>query len=141
MCPMNPKQTMNMIDSRTLKPFLELLNQVFEIEKKAAKYAAAGNPNSIGRNVRRIKELFENGFPTPEAGLRLSYHDPVGEQYDETRTDCTASIAGESTEDLRITETMKPVIRIKRASSDDSGLIVQQAVVIVQSASDATNAA
>ena len=32
--------------------------------------------------------------------LGLTWHNPIGENFDETRTDCEASIAGESAENL-----------------------------------------
>lgn len=118
--------------SRQLQPFLDLLNQVFEIEKKAAKLEEG---NSIDRNVRKIKALFEDSLPI---GIGLVYHDPTGEAYDETRTDCEASIAGESAENLRIVEVIKPVIR---AQQDGINRIIQRAVVVVESAPAPADAA
>ena len=119
--------------------FLNLLNQVFEIEKKASKLE---EPNSIERNVRRIKSLFEEGLPVTvgHAAVKLSlvYHDPAGESYDETRTDCEASIAGDSAENLRIIEVIKPVIRVQ--GEGIISRIVQKAVVVVASAPESDDA-
>ena len=71
-------------------------------------------------NVARIKEQFAQWGYFPE--------NPLGQPYDETRTDCEISIAGESTENLVITDVLKPLIRYRDA---DGSLIVQRAVVVV----------
>jgi hypothetical protein len=124
---------------RALQPLLDVLNQVFEIEKKSRKLV---EENSINRNVRKLRAQFEKGFPLslPEGAMEvgLTYHDPTGEPYDETRTDCEASIAGESAENLRIVETIKPIIRLQQGGLN---LIVQRAVVVVQSEPQASGAA
>ena len=106
-------------DIKIQEELLTTLNQLFQIEQKVAKLA---EPNSIQRNIDRIKEQF--------VILGLKIDNPMGEKYDETRTDCEASIAGDSTDDLLITEVLKPIIRI---CQNNVSLIVQRAVVIVQS--------
>jgi hypothetical protein len=117
---------------RELRPFVDLINQVFEIEKKAANLT---EPNSIHRNVRRMKEWFEREFMATSNGqptiISLSYHDPLGEEYKETRTDCDASIAGSGIDNLVITEVIKPIIWYSIGGSAKS--IIQQAVVVVES--------
>lgn len=115
---------------RELQPALDILNQVFEIEKKLSKLT---EDNSIGRNVRRLREQFASGnwqVGPPTTPISLEYHDPTGEPYDETRTDCDASIAGSSAEALRIVETIKPIVRLRQGVFDK---IVQRAVVVVSS--------
>lgn len=99
--------------------FLHVLNQIFEIEQKLGKIQ---EPNSIQRNIDKLKENCQSLF-------NLSFENPLGEKYNETRTDCEANIAGESTDNLVVVEVIKPIIRYK----DDDGisLIVQKAVVIV----------
>lgn len=108
--------------------FLDIINQIFEIERKVEKLQET---NSIQRNVAKLKEILESQM-TPlfsnEAGF--IYENPLGQKYDETRTDCNASIAGENTENLVITEVIKPIIRLKQ---NDITRIVQKAVVVVQS--------
>jgi len=111
--------------SEELKPIIFILNQIFEIEKKLVKIK---EKNSIMRNVEKLKEYFETGFLGMD--LSITYHNPIGEKYDETRTDCEASIAGTSDEDLVITEVIKPIIRIKQHGRT---FIIQRAVVIVES--------
>jgi hypothetical protein len=107
------------------KIFFDILNQLFEIEKKLERIEES---NSINRNLSKLKELFETELY--QQGSGLTYHNPIGEPYSETRTDCEASIAGENTENLVITEVIKPIIRFKQGGFNH---IVQKAVVIVQS--------
>lgn len=96
-----------------------ILNQVFEIEQKVDKLKET---NSIQRNISRLKDKFEE--------MRLVYHNPLGERFNETRTDCEASISGNSTENLVIKEVIKPIIRLKDGKVTT---IVQKAVVVVES--------
>lgn len=111
-------------DYKVPSELLFILNQLFEIEKKAKKLQ---EPNSIQRNIDKLKEHFEKNIYDDGAGL--IYYNPLGEPYNITRTDCDASIAGTSTENLIITEVIKPIIRIKKNNKTS---IVQRAVVIVE---------
>lgn len=97
---------------------LKILNQLFEIEKKLE-----NKPDSIAlqRHVNRIKDQFEE--------LGLMYSNPIGENYSETRTDCEATIAGISTQDLVITEVIKPIIWLREGAFSS---IVQKGIVIVE---------
>lgn len=99
--------------------FLDIINQVFEIERKAEKLQES---NSIQRNLDKLKEMLET--------QGLIYENPIGQNFDETRTDCNASIAGESTDNLVIVEVIKPIIRVKQNNMTQ---IIQKAVVVVQS--------
>lgn len=95
-----------------------ILNQLFILENKLIKLAEGG---SMLRNVDRIKEeILASGY---------SVESLLGQRYDETRTDCEASIAGGSTENLTITDVVKPLIRYR---DEMESRIVQRAVVIVQ---------
>jgi hypothetical protein len=108
--------------------WLDLINQVFEIEKKVQ---SLKEENSIQRNINKIKGLFEDGFFTDSG---LSYYNPLGEKYSDTRTDCEATIAGSDVENLEIIEVIKPIINF---TYKENGIIkttiAQPAVVIVQS--------
>ncbi|QEM07643.1 hypothetical protein DIU31_030625 [Mucilaginibacter rubeus] len=118
---------------KALKPYLFLLNQLFEIEQKVVKIE---EQNSIARNIERLKNYFEND--ALESGIEyqgfsisgLYYHNPLGEKYNETRLDCEATISGTSHENLKIIDVIKPIIFAK---SGNSRLVVQKGVVIVQS--------
>lgn len=106
------------------KKYIDILDQVFEIEKKLE---GLNEHNSISRNVNRIKECFEN--LTQDSGL--IYHNPLGEKFNETRTDLEASIAGNSTNNLVVIEVIKPIIRL--CTNNGITTIVRKGVVIVES--------
>jgi uncharacterized protein (UPF0371 family) len=101
-----------------IQDLIFMINQAFEIEKKTARLT---EKNSIGRNVQRLMDKF--------AELGFEVEDPMGEAYSDTRTDCEASIAGESLQNLRITDVIKPIIRQR---SGGMNIIVQKAVVVVE---------
>lgn len=110
------------------KPYVDLLDQIFEVERKAE---AIHEANSINRNINKMKEVFENIFSTAtEAEAGLTYHNPIGEPYNDTRTDLEASIAGDSAENLFVTEVIKPIIRYRRGGT---ALIARKGVVVVES--------
>ncbi len=114
---------------RVPKLYLDLVNQIFEIEKKAAQIQES---NSIQRNVNKLKEILENDLGGQSGGepQGFIYYNPLGEDYNETRTDCEASIAGTRTDNLEIIEVIKPIIRDRKGGMN---IIVQKAVVVVQS--------
>ncbi|MBO9204207.1 MULTISPECIES: hypothetical protein [Niastella] len=111
------------------KFFLDIVNQVFEIEKKIAQIQ---EPHSIQRNINKLKEILENDLGNQTGGepQGFIYYNPLGEDYNETRTDCEASIAGTSTENLKIIEVIKPIIRYRKGGMN---IIVQKAIVVVES--------
>ncbi|RYY94278.1 MAG: hypothetical protein EOO11_18215 [Chitinophagaceae bacterium] len=97
-----------------MKPLINIINQLFEMEKKLQ------GTTPVQRHLERIRhELDELGY---------SWHDPSGEKYDPTRTDCEASITGSLRDRMTITEVIKPVIHQKQEGSNK---IVQKAVVLV----------
>ncbi len=98
---------------------LMILNQLHQLEQKAEKIKET---NSIQRNIDRIKEEFGK--------IGYTIENPLGEKFSETRTDCEANIAGSSTEDLIITEVIRPIIRFRR---DNTSLIVQRGIVVAES--------
>ena len=100
-----------------MKQIINIINQVFEIEKKLG---SNGAPN-IQRNIDRIKaELSDMGF---------DYHNPVHEKWDDTRTDCEASVTGALKSKMLITEVIKPVVHQKEAGGKK---IIQKAIVVVE---------
>lgn len=85
------------------------------------KKLAAGSTPSFQRNIDRIKaELNEMGY---------DYHNPVHEKWDETRTDCEASITGTLKSKMIITEVIKPVVHQKESGAKK---IIQKAIVVVE---------
>ncbi len=80
-----------------------------------------------------MKDVFESVFASAsESNIGLSYHNPIGEKYSDTRTDLEASIAGSSSENLVITEVIKPIIRYRQGSMT---MIARKGIVVVESKS------
>jgi len=111
------------------KPYFELLDQLFEIERKLENIEES---NSISRNLNKMKDIFETNLfsSSTSSEIGFTYDNPIGESYNETRLDLEASIAGNSTENLVIKEVIKPIIRYK---SGGSTLIARKGVVVVES--------
>ncbi len=111
------------------KPYFELLDQLFEIERKLENIEES---NSIARNLNKMKDIFETNLfsSSTSSEIGFTYHNPIGESYNETRLDLEASIAGNSIENLIIKEVIKPIIRYK---SGGSTLIARKGVVVVES--------
>lgn len=107
------------------KPYLFMLNQLFELEQKIGKIQES---NSLQRNIDRLKDFFETEALSDGQGL--VFHNPIGEKFDETRTDCEATISGTGHINLEIIEVIKPIIYIKYGQTQ---MIAQKGIVIVQS--------
>jgi hypothetical protein len=120
------------LDGKLLeKKIFNLLDQLFAIEQKLE---VIKEPNRIGKNISKIKDIVENIYETPsQPNTGFIYDNPIGENYVETRTDLEVSIAGESTENLIITEVIKPIIRFK---SNDRKLLARNGVAVVESKTD-----
>jgi hypothetical protein len=99
------------------KSLFRLFNQIFELERKALRFP---DGDILLRQVRRMKELFEEDFC-------LTYEDPTGQPFSETRTDVEARLAGDSAENLVIVETLKPIIRFSHGLTSS---IVQRGIVV-----------
>lgn len=97
--------------------YIALVNQVFEIERKISKLSES---STVSRNIEKIRTLLS------EAGI--TYHDPTGEIYNDTRTDCEAQVLSEGHGKKVIIETIKPIIRL---SIDGFTRIIQKAIVLV----------
>jgi hypothetical protein len=111
--------------------YLDFMNQIFEVEKKATNLK---EENSIQRNLNKMKGILEEEFFKGSSTIGLTYHNPIGESYSDTRTDCEATIAGTGVENLEIIEVIKPIIFYAYQENEKViKLIVQPAVVIVQS--------
>ncbi len=110
--------------------YLDFMNQIFEIEKKSTNLK---EENSIQRNLNRMKGILEEEFFKGSTTIGLTYHNPIGESYMDTRTDCEATIAGSAVENLEIVEVIKPIIFYAYQENERViKVIVQPAVVIVQ---------
>ena len=111
--------------------YLDFINQIFEIEKKATNLK---EDNSIQRNINKLKAILEEEFFKGSSTIGLTYHNPLGEVYSDTRTDCEATIAGIEVENLEIIEVIKPIIFYAYQENGKTlKVIVQPAVVIAKS--------
>lgn len=98
---------------------ISMINNVFEIERKLMLH---GDPANGLRNIDKIKDLLK------EEGL--TYEDPLGQPFKETRTDLDANITGTNTENLVVIEVIKPIIR---GDFEGFSRVVQKGIVLVQS--------
>lgn len=101
-----------------MKNYLQLINQIAEIQQKIKQ---ENLESKFDRNFNRIFSIIE------EEGYICRY--PLGEKYDETRTDCDATITGNMGKEMIISQVIKPVIYKK---TDEGATLVQKAIVIVE---------
>lgn len=124
-------QELKKVSVKVPQAYLDFINQIFEIEKKTANIE---EDNSIQRNLNKIKGMLEEEFFRGNNLIGFTYHNPIGENYSDTRTDCEATIAGVDINNLEIIEVIKPIVFCAYQENDVvMKSIVQQAVVIVQS--------
>jgi len=97
---------------------LQVINQLFEIQYKIKELGQAA---SFERNFNRLAATFE------EDGFIIQ--DPTNEAYNDSRTDCEASIVGTMSSKMKITKTLKPIIYKK---ADGAVQLIQKAVVLVE---------
>lgn len=109
--------------SEAERRLLIVLNQVFEIEKKLCLH---GDPSNLARNINRIKDVMEE--------LTFFYENPMGQDFQETRTDLEATISGRGTEGLKVVEVIKPIIRVGQRNLSR---VVQKGIVVVEAANEA----
>jgi len=98
---------------------LQVLNNLCDIERKLSIH---GDPGNVRRNIERIKETIEE--------IKVFYEDPMGQSFSETRTDLEATITGEGSDNLKVVEVMKPIIRF---GDRNFSRVIQKGIVIVQS--------
>lgn len=93
-----------------------LINQVFEIKKKAE----SRDIDIFERNLSRVFDRLD------EAGYKVV--NPIGEKYSDTRTDLEAHITSEDVNQLIVQEVIKPIIY---KNDNGTNTIVQKGVVVV----------
>jgi hypothetical protein len=108
--------------------YLDFMNQIFEIEKKSTNIK---EDNSIHRNVSKLRAILEEEFFKGDSLIGLTYHNPIGESYSDTRTDCEATIAGSEVENLEIIEVIKPIIFCAYKEHDKIIKVIAQAGVVI----------
>lgn len=95
---------------------LKLVNQLHEIKK----HAGRENLQPVLRACSRVNNYLE------EEGIIV--HDPTGEAYETSRTDCEANLMVDNIGSMVISESIKPAVY---AVKDGNRNIIQRAVVIV----------
>ena len=100
------------------KKTTQIINQLFEIQNKLQEQ---GILTTFERNFNRLTSIFE------EDGYIIQ--NPTNELYNESRTDCEASIVGTIGTNMKITKTLKPIIY---QQNDGALQLIQKAVVIVE---------
>ena len=102
----------------TESTLIKVINQVHEINKRSRREQLT----NIERSCERVKNMLA------EEGIII--HDPSGEKYDSSRTDCEANIIGGNVlKDLTVTDVIKPVIYVSRNGKRE---MIQQGLVIVE---------
>ena|SRR5437764_603439 len=96
-----------------------LLNQLYEVERKLSSH---GDPGNALRNVGKMKAILEE--------MGLFYEDPTGQAFKETRTDLEATISGQGTDNLHVVEVIKPILR---CGTRDLSTVFQKGIVVVES--------
>lgn len=115
---------------------LTLLNNLYEIEKKLIIHGDNGNAR---RNVEKIKDILTDEHIFGH-GAKLFYEDPLNQVFKETRIDLEATISGEGTENLIVTEVFKPIIRCEISSGNEKySRVVQKGIVVVESVDNGAN--
>jgi len=115
------------------------LNQLYELEQKIKKH---GDPANLSRNITKMKDaLAEAGFPSDfgngQYTVGVAYEDPMGQSFNETRTDLEVNISGSRTDDLVVVDVIKPIIRaILTDSTGKFYQLVQKGIVTVESRKD-----
>ncbi|GHT77186.1 hypothetical protein FACS189463_3380 [Bacteroidia bacterium] len=97
---------------------VQLINQLLEIKQKIVQEKLEAK---FERNFNRIFSIFEN------EGYLIQY--PLGEKYNETRTDYEATIIGKEAKNMIVSQVIKPVIYQKTPAGAE---LVQKGVVMVE---------
>jgi len=95
---------------------LNIINQIFEIEKKSKD----NNLSIFDRNFERIYHELE--------AMGYSINNPIGESYDFRDTSLDANLVGDSLKPV-ITKVLKPAIFQK---DDESNILLQKGIVIAE---------
>jgi hypothetical protein len=98
-----------------MKSLIEIANQVHTLEKKMAKTT---DSTQYTRHIQRIRQALEE--------MGITYHSPEGEKYTDSRTDIEANLTGNPSDNMGITDVIKPIVM-------QDGKIVQTGIVIVES--------
>jgi len=103
------------------KELIVVINNLFEIEKKISMHGDVAN---LQRNITKIREAIQD--------QGLTFEDPQGQSFNQTRADLEATISGEGTEGLYVIDVIKPIIRVNISGISQ---VIQKGIVVVESKS------
>lgn len=119
------------LQTRDVQFAVKALNTLYGLRNKLRRIECGPSADSVGRGLDDLTRMFTTEWI--DSDCRFEMHDPVGEPYSETRSDCEASIAGESIDDLVIVQTMKPIIRrVMKEGTGESSIVIQKGVVVAR---------
>lgn len=120
---------MHIKQSRDVEFIKKVLNGVYQTRKRLARIAGT---DAAERSLDSVQEAFECEYPMPNVGFVIT--DPTGEKYSDTRSDVQASLSGDSNTNLKIVDTLKPIISMRTTTLDGAttSIIIQQGVVVVR---------
>ena len=101
-----------------MEQIVQVINQLSEINQKLVQDNLL---TRYERNLNRLFSIFE------EEGYLCS--NPLGEKYNDSRTDCTANVVGKEGKNMIITQVIKPIIYLKK---DNEVTLIQKGIVIVE---------
>lgn len=126
------KRPQSHLDDPLFQLLIKILNNTYELERKIER---TGDPANLMRNIERIKNEMTDG-------IGLFYEDPMGQAFNETRTDLEATISGTELDNLIVTDVIKPIIRIEvmqpdvKAGAPRFSQVVQKGIVVVETVKD-----
>jgi len=97
---------------------VQIINQVAELNQKLIQEELGPK---FERNLNRLFSIFE------EQGYICSI--PLGEKYNDARTDCTANVVGNEGKNMIITQVIKPIVYHK---SNGTITLLQKGIVMVE---------
>lgn len=101
-----------------MEQIVQIINQLSEINQKLIQENML---SKFERNLNRLFSIFE------EQGYLCT--NPLGEKYNDARTDCTANVVGKEGHNMMITQVIKPVIYFRK---DNDVTLLQKGIVIVE---------
>ncbi|MDU1889995.1 MAG: hypothetical protein E6767_04835 [Dysgonomonas sp.] len=101
-----------------MKNTIALINQIEEIQQRLK---ADNLFESYERNFNRLFNIIE------EEGYTCK--NPLGEKYNDSRTDCEANIVGKEGKNMVITQVIKPIIYKQEGNET---VLVQKGIVIIE---------
>lgn len=101
-----------------MEQIIQIINQVSEINQKLIQENVLPK---FERNLNRLFSIFE------EEGYICTM--PLGEKYNDARTDCTANVVGKEGKNMIITQVIKPII-YKKANGTIT--LLQKGIVMVE---------